>query len=181
MVYGGSIMPGRFQGRDVTIGDVFEAVGKHAVGKMTDAELRELEANACPGAGACGGQFTANTMAMAFEFLGISPLNANSVPAVDPEKDRVGFRAGQLVMDLLRKNITAKKVMSRDAFLNAVTAVVASGGSTNAVLHLLACAREAGVKLALDDFDRISAKTPFIADLKPGGRFVAVDLYKAGG
>jgi dihydroxy-acid dehydratase len=181
MVYGGSIMPGRFQGHDVTIQDVFEGVGSFAAGKMTEAELLELEANACPGAGACGGQFTANTMAMAFEFLGISPLNANSVPAIDPQKDLIGYQAGQKVMELVRKNITPKQILTRDAFLNAVTAVVASGGSTNAVLHLLACAHEAGVKLTLEDFDRISAKTPFIADLKPGGRFVAVDLYKAGG
>ncbi len=181
MLYGGSIMPGRFQGHDVTIQDVFEGVGACAAGKMSEAELLELEANACPGAGACGGQFTANTMAMAFEFLGVSPLNANSVPAVDPRKDLIGYQAGQLVMELVRKNITPKKIMTRDAFLNAVTSVVASGGSTNAVLHLLACAHEAGVKLTLDDFDRMSMKTPFLADLKPGGRFVAVDLYKAGG
>jgi dihydroxy-acid dehydratase len=181
MIYGGSIMPGRFQGRDVTIQDVFEGVGACAAGKMSEKELLELEGCAIPGAGACGGQFTANTMAMAFEFLGISPLNANSVPAVDPQKDLVGYQAGQMVMEMVRKKITSKKVMTRDSFLNAVTAVVASGGSTNAVLHLLACAHEAGVKLSLDDFDRISAKTPFIADLKPGGQFVAVDLYKAGG
>jgi dihydroxy-acid dehydratase len=181
MIYGGSIMPGRFQGRDVTIQDVFEGVGSVASGKMTESELLELEASACPGAGACGGQFTANTMAMAFEFLGISPLNGNSVPAIDPQKDLVGFQAGQMVMELVRRNITPKQILTRDSFLNAVTAVVASGGSTNAVLHLLACAHEAGVKLAIEDFDRVSAKTPFIADLKPGGRFVANDLYKAGG
>ncbi len=181
MLYGGSIMPGQFQGHDVTIQDVFEGVGSCAAGKMTEAELLDLEAHACPGAGACGGQFTANTMAMAFEFLGISPLNANSVPAVDPKKDQVGYQAGQMVMDLIRKNITPSQILTRDAFLNAVTSVVASGGSTNAVLHLLACAHEAGVKLSLEDFDRVSAKTPFIADLKPSGRFVAVDLYKAGG
>src|SRR5229473_5254637 len=125
MLYGGSIMPGRFQGRDVTIQDVFEGVGACAAGKMTEAELFELEANACPGAGACGGQFTANTMAMAFEFLGISPLNANSVPAVDPKKDLVGYQAGQMVMELVRKNITPKQIMTRDAFLNAITSVVA--------------------------------------------------------
>jgi dihydroxy-acid dehydratase len=181
MIYGGSIMPGRFQGRDVTIQDVFEGVGSFAAGKMTEAELLDLEANACPGAGACGGQFTANTMAMAFGFLGISALNANSVPAVDPRKDLIGYQGGQMVMELVRKNITPKQILTRDAFLNAVTSVVASGGSTNAVLHLLACAHEAGVKLTLADFDRISCKTPFIADLKPGGRFVAVDLYRAGG
>jgi dihydroxy-acid dehydratase len=181
MIYGGSILPGRFQGRDVTIQDVFEGVGARASGKMSEAELLELEASACPGAGACGGQFTANTMAMAFEFLGISPLNANSVPAVDPGKDQVGYKAGQLVMELIRKNITPKQILTRDAFLNAVTAVMASGGSTNAVLHLLACAHEAGVKLDIEDFNRVSEKTPFIADLKPGGRFVAKDLYQAGG
>jgi dihydroxy-acid dehydratase len=181
MLYGGSIMPGRFQGRDVTIQDVFEGVGAAASGRMTEAELLELEASACPGAGACGGQFTANTMAMAFEFLGISPLNANSVPAVDPRKDLVGYQAGQLIMELVRKNITTRQIMTKSGFINAVTSVVASGGSTNAVLHLLACAHEAGVKLTLEDFDRISAKTPYLADLKPGGRFVANDLYKAGG
>jgi len=181
MIYGGSILPGKFQGHDVTIQDVFEGVGSVSAGKMTEAELLELEASACPGAGACGGQFTANTMAMAFEFLGISPLNGNSVPAVDPQKDLVGYQAGQLVMDLLRKNITPSQILTREAFLNAITAVVASGGSTNGVLHLLACAHEAGVRLTLDDFNAISARTPFIADLKPGGRFVAVDLYKAGG
>lgn len=181
MIYGGSIMPGRFQGRDVTIQDVFEGVGAAAAGKMSEADLLELEASACPGAGACGGQFTANTMAMAFEFLGISPLNANSVPAVDPRKDLVGYQAGQMIMDLVRKNITTKQILTRNAFINAVTSVVASGGSTNAVLHLLACAHEAGIKLSLEDFDRISARTPLLADLKPGGRFVAVDLYKAGG
>ncbi len=181
MLYGGSIMPGRFQGRDVTIQDVFEGVGAYAAGKMSEKDLLELEANACPGAGACGGQFTANTMAMAFEFLGVSPMNANSVPAVDPGKDAVAYRAGQLVMELLRKNITPKKIMTRAAFLNAVTAVVASGGSTNAVLHLLACAHESGIKLSIDEFDRISKKTPFIADLKPGGKYVAVDLHRAGG
>jgi len=181
MLYGGSIMPGRFRGKDVTIQNVFEGVGAVAAGKMSEADLLELEANACPGAGACGGQFTANTMSMAFEFLGISPLNANSVPAVDPKKNDVGFRAGRLVMDLLRNNITPKKIFTRDAFINAVTAVVASGGSTNAVLHLLACAHEAGVKLSIDDFNRVSARTPHLADLTPGGRFVANDLYRAGG
>ncbi len=181
MIYGGSILPGKFKGRDVTIQDVFEGVGAVAAGKMSEHDLLELEASACPGAGACGGQFTANTMAMAFEFLGVSPLNANSVPAVDPGKDAVGYRAGELVMELLRKNITPKQIMTKDAFYNAITGVVASGGSTNAVLHLLACAHEMGVKLSIDDFDRVSAKTPFIADLKPGGRYVANDLFRAGG
>jgi dihydroxy-acid dehydratase len=181
MIYGGSILPGRFQGRDVTIQDVFEGVGSVSAGTMTKTELLELEASACPGAGACGGQFTANTMAMAFEFLGISPLNGNSVPAVDPRKDAVGYNAGLKIMELVRKNITPKQILTRDAFLNAVTAVVASGGSTNGVLHLLACAHEAGVKLSLEDFNRISAKTPHLADLTPGGRYVSFDLHKAGG
>jgi len=181
MLYGGTIMPGRFKNHDVTIQDVFEGVGACAAGIMSPADLLELEGAACPGAGACGGQFTANTMAMAFEFLGISPMNANSVPAMDPQKNAVAFRAGQLVMDLLKKDITPKKIMTRDAFINAITSVVASGGSTNAVLHLLACAHEAGVKISIDDFDRISSKTPHFADLKPGGRFVAYDLHRAGG
>ncbi len=181
MIYGGSIMPGRFQGRDVTIQDVFEGVGAAHAGTMSAAELLELESSACPGAGACGGQFTANTMAMAFEFLGISPMGSASVPAVDPQKDLVGYQAGQLIMDMVRKNLTTDKIFTKDAFSNAITAVVASGGSTNAVLHLLACAHEAGIKLSIDDFDRISSRTPFIADLKPGGRYVAYDLYKAGG
>jgi dihydroxy-acid dehydratase len=181
MLYGGSIMPGKFKGRDVTIQDVFEGVGAVSAGKMTESDLLELEASACPGAGACGGQFTANTMAMAFEFLGISALNGNSVPAVDPQKELVGYQAGQMVMELVRSNITPKKILTREAFLNAITAVVASGGSTNGVLHLLACAHEAGIKLSIEEFNRISAKTPFMADLKPGGRFVAFDLYKAGG
>ena len=181
MLYGGSIMPGRFQGHDVTIQDVFEGVGSCAAGLMSEKDLLELEGAACPGAGACGGQFTANTMAMAFEFLGISPMNSNSVPAVDPRKELVAYQAGQLVMEMIRKNLTPKQIMTRDAFLNAVTAVMASGGSTNAVLHLLACAHEAAVKLSLEDFNRISDKTPHLADLKPSGRYVAYDLYKAGG
>lgn len=181
MLYGGSIMPGRFQGRDVTIQDVFEGVGAHAAKKMTDAELLELESNACPGPGACGGQFTANTMATAFEILGISPIGTASVPAMDERKDDVAYRAGEMVMELLRKNLTARQIISRGALENAVAAVAATGGSTNSVLHLLGVAREAKVDLHIDDFDRISSRTPLIADLKPGGRFVANDLYRAGG
>ena len=181
MLYGGSIMPGRFQGHDVTIQDVFEAVGKHAAGKMTDAELHDLEDHACPGAGACGGQFTANTMAIAFEFLGISPMGCNGVPAMDPRKDEVAFRCGQMVMDLLRSDLRPRRIITRKSVENAIAAVATTGGSTNAVLHLLAVAREADVKLTIDDFDKINRKVPLLADLKPGGRFMAADLYAAGG
>jgi dihydroxy-acid dehydratase len=181
MVYGGSIMPGRFQGRDVTIGDVFEAVGKHAVGKMTDAELRELEGNACPGAGACGGQFTANTMATAFEALGISPAGSSRVPATDPRRKEVMRDAGRRAVAMLKEDFRPSRVLKRENFENAIAAVMATGGSTNAVLHLLACAREAGTDLKLDDFDAISAKTPLLADMKPWGRFTAVDMDRAGG
>jgi dihydroxy-acid dehydratase len=181
MVYGGSIMPGRFEGRDVTIGDVYEAVGKHAVGKMSDAELRDLEIHACPGAGACGGQFTANTMATAFEALGISPAGSSRVPATDPRRREVMKSAGRRVMELLRDGVRPRQIITRAALENAISAVMATGGSTNAVLHLLAVAREAGVELALEDFDRISAKTPLLADMKPWGRFNAPDMDKAGG
>jgi len=181
MLYGGSIMPGRFQGHDVTIQDVFEAVGKHAAGKMTDAELHDLEDHACPGAGACGGQFTANTMAIAFEFLGISPMGWNGVPAMDPRKDEVAFQCGQMVMELLKSDLRPRRIITRKSLENAIAAVATTGGSTNAVLHLLAVAREAGVRLTIDDFDKINRKVPLLADLKPGGRFVAADLYAAGG
>jgi dihydroxy-acid dehydratase len=181
MVYGGSIMPGRFQGRDVTIGDVFEAVGKHAVGKMTDAELGELERSACPGPGACGGQFTANTMATAFEALGISPAGSSRVPATDARRREVMRDAGRRAVAMLKEDFRPSRVLKRENFENAIAAVMATGGSTNAVLHLLACAREAGTELALDDFDRISAKTPLLGDMKPWGRFTAVDLDRAGG
>jgi len=181
MLYGGSIMPGRFQGHDVTIQDVFEAVGKHQAGTMTDAELHDLEDHACPGAGACGGQFTANTMAVAFEFLGISPMGWNGVPAMDPRKDEVAFQCGRLVMDLLKRDLRPRRIITRKSLENAIAAVATTGGSTNAVLHLLAVAREAGLKLTLDDFDRINRKIPLLADLKPGGRFMAADLYAAGG
>ena len=181
MLYGGSIMPGRFQGRDVTIGDVFEAVGAHAAGKMTDAELHELESVACPAAGACGGQFTANTMATAYEALGISPAGSSGVPATAPERREVARAAGRLVMDLLRKDVRPRTIITKAALENAIAAVMATGGSTNAVLHLLATARDAGVALALEDFQRISARTPLLADMKPWGRFTAVDLHRAGG
>jgi dihydroxy-acid dehydratase len=181
MLYGGSIMPGRFQGHDVTIQDVFEAVGKHASGKMTSAELKDLEDHACPGPGACGGQFTANTMAIAFEFLGMSPMGRNGVPAMDTRKDDVAFECGKLVMDLLKRDLRPRQIITRKSLENAIAAVATTGGSTNAVLHLLAVANEAGIKLSLDDFDRINRKVPLLADLKPGGRFVAADLYAAGG
>jgi dihydroxy-acid dehydratase len=181
MLYGGSIPPGRFHGRDVTIQDVFEAVGAHAAGKMTDEELAELEMSASPGAGACGGQFTANTMAMAFEVLGISPITANLVPAQDATKGQVAYEAGRLVMDVLRRGQRPREVITRESLENAIAAIACSGGSTNGVLHLLAVAREAGVDLSIDDFDRISERTPLLCDLKPGGAYVAVDLHQAGG
>ncbi len=181
MLYGGSIMPGTFRGRAVTIQDVFEAVGKHAAHQMTNAELKELEDHACPGPGACGGQFTANTMAIAFEFLGISPMGWNGVPAMDPRKDDVAFACGKLVMELLKQDLRPRRLITRKSLENAIAAVATTGGSTNAVLHLLAVAREAGVRLTLDDFDRINRKVPLLADLKPGGRFMAADLFAAGG
>ncbi len=181
MLYGGSIAPGRFRGRNVAVGDIFEAVGAHAAGKISDADLAELENVVCPGPGACGGQYTANTMAMAFEMLGISPMGANGVPAMLEEKDRVAYRCGELVMDLLRSGLTASSIITRQSIENAIAGVVASGGSTNGVLHLLAVAREAGVPLTIDDFDAISKKTPTIVDLVPGGKYVATDLYHAGG
>jgi dihydroxy-acid dehydratase len=181
MLYGGSIRPGTFQGRDVTIMDVFEAVGAHASGRMTDEELHELEGQASPGAGACGGQFTANTMAMAFEVLGISPAGSSMVPAEHKAKHEVAFEAGKLIVDLLRRGISARQIITRESLENAIAAVATSGGSTNAVLHLLAVAKEAGVELTIDDFDAISTATPLLCDLKPGGAYNAVDLYAAGG
>ena len=181
VLYGGSIQPGRFQGRDVTIQDLFEAVGANAAGRMTDADLKELEDRTCPGAGACGGQFTANTMAMALEFLGLSPMGTASIAATDPAKDAVGSDTGKLVMDVLRRGLRPRAIATHAAFENAIAGVAASGGSTNAVLHLLALAREVGVPLTIDDFDRVSRRTPLWADLKPGGRFTAVDLGRAGG
>jgi dihydroxy-acid dehydratase len=181
MLYGGSIPPGRFDGHDVTIQDVFEAVGAHAAGRMSDAELHELEGVASPGAGACAGQFTANTMAMAFEVLGISPVGASLVPAQDRTKGDVAYEAGRLVVDVLRRGLRPSNVITREALENAIAAVTSSGGSTNGVLHLLAVANEAGIELALDDFDRISERTPLLCDLKPGGEYVGVDFHEAGG
>jgi dihydroxy-acid dehydratase len=181
ILYGGSIAPGKFEGHSVTIQDVFEAVGAHARGKMSDAKLTELERTACPGAGACGGQFTANTMALVCEFLGVAPIGLSGVPATNAGKAHAGELAGKLTLDLLKKNVTPSKIITKLAIENAIAGVAATGGSTNAVLHLLAIAREAGISLAIDDFDRISAATPILADLKPGGRFVATDLFAAGG
>lgn len=181
LLYGGSIAPGHFKGHDVTVGDVYEAIGAHAAGTMTDEELRQLENVACPGAGACGGQFTANTMSTIMEIIGLSPMGFNGVPATVPEKSDVAFRTGQLVMDVLRRDLRPKEILTRKAFENAIASAAATGGSTNSVLHLLAMAREAGVPLSIDDFDVISKRTPIIASLKPGGEYMAVDVYKAGG
>jgi dihydroxy-acid dehydratase len=181
MLYGGSIRPGWFKGEEVTIQQVFEAVGAYAAGKITEAELHELEEAASPGAGACAGQFTANTMAMAFEVLGISPAGSAMVPAEDGRKLEVAVQAGELVMDVLRRGQRPSAIITKDALENAIAAVAMSGGSTNAVLHLLAVAHEAGVPLKMDEFDRISERTPLLCDLQPGGRYVATDLYEAGG
>ncbi|HSE82376.1 MAG TPA: dihydroxy-acid dehydratase [Gaiellaceae bacterium] len=181
VLYNGSIAPGRFRGRDVTIQDVFEAVGAHAVGRMSSDDLHELEDVACPGAGACGGQFTANTMSTALEVLGISPAGLNGIPALVPAKTEAAEQAGRLVMDLLRRDVRPSQVITREALENAIASIAATGGSTNGVLHLLAIARELGIPLSIDDFDRIAARTPVVASLKPGGRFVATDVYEAGG
>lgn len=181
LLYGGTILPGQYRGRDVNIQDVFEAIGAAAAGRITDDELKELENVACPGPGACGGQFTANTMALAMEFLGLSAVGTASTPAADPNKDAVGFRCGQLVVDLLQRGLGPSQILTRQAFENAIAGVAATGGSTNAVLHLTAMAREAGVPLCLDDFDAISRRTPLLADLKPWGRYLAADLHRAGG
>ena len=180
-LYGGSIAPGHLDDKDLTIQDVFEAVGAYASGRINEQQFRAVENTACPGAGACGGQFTANTMSTVMEFLGISPLGSNGIPATVGEKDEAAFNAGKLVVDILRRDLRPSQIITRRSIENAITSVAATGGSTNAVLHLLAIAREAGVELTIDDFDRISERTPLIADLKPGGRFVANDLYKAGG
>jgi dihydroxy-acid dehydratase len=181
MLYGGSIAPGSFRGKDVTIQDVFEAVGAHAAGSMSDEDLNELEGVASPGAGACGGQFTANTMATAFEMLGISAMGSSMVPAENGRKGQVAEDCGRLVMELLERDVRPSRIITRESLDNAIACVAATGGSTNAVLHLLAVAREAGVPLTIDDFDRICSTTPLLADLKPGGRFVATDLFRAGG
>ena len=181
VLYGGSIAPGRFRGRDVTIQDVFEAIGAHAAGTMSAADVHELESVACPGAGACGGQFTANTMATLLEFLGISPSGANDIPALDPAKPAAAERAGRLILDLVRSDTRPSSIITREALENAIAALAATGGSTNGVLHLLAIARELDLPLTLDDVHAIAARTPVLADLKPGGRFVATDLHRAGG
>lgn len=181
MLYGGSIQPGRFNGRAVTIQDVFEAVGAQAAGSISAQTLREVENHACPGAGACGGQFTANTMSTVGEVIGLSPAGANSVPATDPQKGETAFNTGRLAVELLKKGLRPRSIVTRGALENAIASVAATGGSTNAVLHLLAIAHTAGVPLGIDDFDRVSSRTPLLADLKPSGRFVATDLYQAGG
>jgi dihydroxy-acid dehydratase len=181
MLYGGSIRPGRFKGHDVTIQQVFEAVGEYAAGKITEAELHALEEAASPGAGACGGQFTANTMAMAFEVLGISPAGSSMVPAEDGRKLEVAFQCGELVMDVLRRGQLPSEIITKNALENAIAAGATSGGSTNVVLHLLAVAHEMGIPLSIDEFDRISERTPLLCDLQPGGQYVATDLYEAGG
>jgi len=181
MLYGGSIRPGHYKGQDVTIQQVFEAVGAYAAGKITEQELHDLEEVASPGAGACGGQFTANTMAMAFEVLGISPAGSSMVPAEDGRKLQVAVQCGELVMDVLRRGLLPSQVITKPALENAIAAGATSGGSTNIVLHLLAVAREMGVPLSIDEFDRISDATPLLCDLQPGGQYVATDLYEAGG
>jgi dihydroxy-acid dehydratase len=181
VLYGGSILPGRHKGHDITIQDVFEAVGANAAGRMSDQELLDIENHACPGAGACGGQFTANTMATAMELIGLSPMGTAMVPQVDPRKNAVCIRCGEIVMDMVKTNRRPRDIVTRKAFENAIAGVAATGGSTNAVLHLIAIAREAGVPLAIEDFDRISSRTPILVDLKPSGKFVAADVDKAGG
>jgi dihydroxy-acid dehydratase len=181
VLYGGSIMPGRFRGRQVAVGEVYEAIGAVAAGNMSEADLAELEAVACPGAGACGGQYTANTMSMVMEVIGLSPVGFNSIPATDPDKHPAARRMGEIIFQVLEDDLRPSRILTRRAFDNAIAAVAASGGSTNAVLHLLALAREVGVDLAIDEIDRISRRTPLLCDLKPGGRFAAVELHRAGG
>jgi dihydroxy-acid dehydratase len=181
LLYGGSIMAGMFRGRQVAVGDIYEAIGAAAAGKITDADLAELEQVACPGAGACGGQYTANTMSMVMEVIGLSPVGFNSIPATDPKKHPAAEAMGRVVMNALEEDLRPSRILTRRAFDNAIAAVAASGGSTNAVLHLLALAREVGVDLAIDEIDRISRRTPLLCDLKPGGRFAAVELHRAGG
>lgn len=181
MIYGGSIDPGQHEGKDVTIQDVFEAVGRHSAGLMTEKQLCALEDVACPAAGSCGGQFTANTMSTAFAIMGISPIWANDIPAMSEKKDQACFDSGKLVIDLIKQDLTPSKIITKDSIENAIAAVCTTGGSTNAVLHLLAIAHEMGVSIDIEDFNRISASTPTLGDLKPGGRFVATDVYNAGG
>ena len=181
ILYGGSIAPGQFEGHSVTIQDVFEAVGTYGRGEMSEERLTALENVACPGAGACGGQYTANTMALVCEFLGVAPMGLSSTPATNEAKAETGRRAGELVVDLLRRNVLPSQIINKASIENAIAGVAATGGSTNAVLHLLAIANEAKLPLSIDDFDRISSRVPILADLKPGGKFVATDLYAAGG
>jgi dihydroxy-acid dehydratase len=181
VLYGGSILPGHYQGRDITIQDVFEAVGANAAGRISNQELLEIENHACPGAGACGGQFTANTMATVMELIGLSPMGTAAVPQVDARKGDVAFGCGRIIMEAVRRGIKPRDIATRKAFENAIAGVAATGGSTNAVLHLLAMAREGGVALEIDDFQEVCRRTPVLVDLKPGGRFVAVDVDKAGG
>ncbi|HEX5226060.1 MAG TPA: dihydroxy-acid dehydratase [Bryobacteraceae bacterium] len=181
LLYGGSILPGHYKGRDLTIQDVYEAVGANAAGRMSDEEFLAIENAACPGAGACGGQFTANTMATVMEIIGLSPLGTAAVPQVDQRKHGVAARCGRLVLDLVKNNLRPRDIVTRKAIDNAIASVATTGGSTNAVLHLLAIAREAGVELGIDDFQTISERTPLLVDLKPAGKFVAVDVDKAGG
>ncbi|HUD65309.1 MAG TPA: dihydroxy-acid dehydratase [Candidatus Sulfotelmatobacter sp.] len=181
VLYGGTIAPGSYRGKDVTIQDVYEAIGANVAGKMSDADLKELENVACPAAGACGGQYTANTMSTVMEMIGLSPMGFNSVPAMDSEKDKIAFDCGKVVMNVLQKGIMPRSILTREAFENAIASVAATGGSTNSVLHLLAIAREAGVALEMDDFQTVSERTPLLADLKPSGRFVASDMHRAGG
>jgi dihydroxy-acid dehydratase len=181
VLYSGTIGPGHYQGRDITLQDVFEAVGALAAGRLRQAELDEIESSACPGAGACGGQFTANTMATVMEFLGLSPAGANDIPALDPKKDEVALAAGRLAMRLCADDVRPQQILTRSSLLNAIASVAATGGSTNGVLHLLAIAHEAGIPLTIDDFDRVARRTPVLASLKPGGAFVAQDLHNAGG
>jgi dihydroxy-acid dehydratase len=181
LLYSGSIGPGRWRGSDVTVQDVYEAIGRHAAGSMSGADLHSLEGVACPGAGACGGQFTANTMATAVDFLGLSAPRLSGIPAVDPSKPDAAQEAGRVVMALVRDDVTPSRIVTRKSFLNAIASVSATGGSTNGVLHMLAIAREMDIELTLEDFDRIAERTPVIADLKPGGRYVATDLFRAGG
>ena len=181
MLYGGSILYGEYKGRRLTIQDVFEAVGAFNAGKIDAQELGAIESRACPGGGACGGQFTANTMATAFEMLGVSPMGSNDVPAMDPRKEEIAFETGKLVMDLLKKGVRPRQLITKRALQNAIAGVMATGGSTNAVLHLLAVAKEAGVKLTIDEFDPVSRRTPLLADLKPWGSYTAPEMYAAGG
>jgi dihydroxy-acid dehydratase len=181
ILYGGSIAPGVYKGHDVTIQDVFEGVGQHAAGRITEAELEAIEDAACPGAGACGAQYTANTMATVMDFLGLSAMDTTTIGATDPRKDNAGYRTGELVMEVLRRGQLPRDILTRESFENGIICAASTGGSTNVVLHLLALAKEAGVPLTIDDFDAISERTPLIGDLRPGGRYVALDMDRAGG